>query len=171
MRPSNTVSSPEPIQAVGGYRVIPDVNQTGAALISSQGRFTTIPPPPQTSPPFPNLKPQPPRDYGQRVVRAGACLGDDLHPATPGNHRRERHLHRHLRLTVHPSRDSSPNADPQLEVIWVGPLVSGTGSLVSWDKNGSFVFEPATGWSGEHKSAIWQHGWVGCAWFEGTALN
>jgi hypothetical protein len=42
----------------------------------------------------------------------------------------------------------SPNANPQLEIVAAGTPTSGTGTLLSWAKNGSFVFQPNTGWSG-----------------------
>jgi hypothetical protein len=45
--------------------------------------------------------------------------------------------------------DVSISPAPQLEVISAGPLISGSGSLVAWYPNGSFVFRPTTGWSGE----------------------
>jgi hypothetical protein len=47
------------------------------------------------------------------------------------------------------ANDSSPNASPQLQVIWSGAVLVGTGSLVNWTASGSFEFQPATDWSGE----------------------
>lgn len=44
--------------------------------------------------------------------------------------------------------DASNNDNPQLEVVDVGAPTPGSGSITSWDKNGSFVFEPTPGWSG-----------------------
>jgi len=35
----------------------------------------------------------------------------------------------------------------------VGPLVSGTGSLVSWDKSGIYTFVPEGHWYGEYAQA------------------
>ncbi len=44
--------------------------------------------------------------------------------------------------------DTSCNPTPQLEVVAAGPITIGSGNLISWSPNGSFVFTPTQGWSG-----------------------
>jgi hypothetical protein len=45
--------------------------------------------------------------------------------------------------------DASDSPAPLLEVVAAGPLLSGSGLLVSWSSDGSFVFRPTNGWNGE----------------------
>jgi hypothetical protein len=45
--------------------------------------------------------------------------------------------------------DVSNSSTPDLQVVWAGNPTPDTGTLVSWDGAGSFVFRPKQGWSGE----------------------
>jgi hypothetical protein len=45
--------------------------------------------------------------------------------------------------------DVSNSSTPALEVLWSGDPTPGSGTLVSWNSAGSFVFRPVQGWYGE----------------------